>query len=203
MRLQTAALFLSIPALGACSSTPTRSSLSFHDEGPRGHEHDDSTVVNVNVYVGQRMVDEDDWEPVDDQMVIGVEVDKFDPSESFGWEAAIFYASDDGTNFGGNVDASTTEFAFGLRKTLFTSTRLRPYVGVGLAAIRAEIDDAAGVDEDNTAGVYAHGGVYWDVGQNFHIGVDVRTVFGTDVALNGNDVDVDYVQGAVFGGLAF
>ncbi|MFN0244097.1 MAG: outer membrane protein [Planctomycetota bacterium] len=177
--------------------------MSLHEQGVHADEPNDDTVVNVNVYVGQRMVDEDDWEPVEDQMVIGVEVDQFDRNESFGWEAAIFYASDDGTNFGGNVDASTTEFAFGIRKTLFTSSRFRPYIGVGLAGIRAEIDDAAGVDQDHTAGVYAHGGVYWELGQNFHLGVDVRTVFGTDVALNATDTDVDYVQGAVFGGLAF
>lgn len=196
MRLQTAALVLSIPAFAGCSSLPDRSSLL--DDAKA-----DESIVNFNVYAGQRMVNEDDWEPVEDQMVIGVEVEKYDPHESFGWEAAIFYASDDGTNFGGNVSASATEFAFGIRKTMNLSGRLRPYIGIGLAGIKAELKDAAGDDDDSTAGVYGHGGLYWDVGQNFHLGVDVRGVFGTDVTLNGNDADVDYVQGAVFGGMSF
>lgn len=200
MRLHIAALLVALPALGACSSIPTAASLPVesHTEAVA------ADVTNFSVLVGLRSLDEDDWKPVEDQLAIGVEVDQYDPNDAFGWEVGIQYSSDDGSVLGTDVGGSMTEFSFGIRKTFMTSGRFHPYLGGGLAAVRAESDITGGSsDQDNSPGGYVHGGVYWNVGQNLNIGFDVRSLLFTDITLNGVDANSDYVQYAFVAGLAF
>lgn len=198
MRLQFAALLVSLSAFCACATVPP-AAAPFHED-----ESDSNTVTNFTVLVGQRSLDEDDWEPVEDQVVFGVEVDTYDRDESFGWEVGIQYSDDDGSVLGSDISGSTTEFYFGVRSTFAKSGRLHPYIGLGIASLRAETEISGGSDDkDDAIGAYAHAGVYWNVGQNLNLGVDVRTLQLTDVSLNGVDADSNYVQGAVTFGLAF
>lgn len=196
MRLQFAALLLSLPAFCACAALPA--AAPFHEETVSNN------VTNFTVLVGKRKLDEDDWSPVEDQLVMGIEVDKYDPNESFGWEIGLQHSSDDGSVLGTDVGGSMTEIYLGIRKTFATSGKLHPYLGAGLAGVRAESDVSGGsTDDDNSAGAYAHGGVYWNIGQNVNLGFDVRALLFTDISLNGVDADSDYIQGAFTAGLAF
>ncbi len=198
MRLQFAALLVSLSMFFGCASLP--SVAHSHEEDAE----DANTVTNFTVLVGQRMLDEDDWEPVEDQIVMGVEVDQYELDESFGWEVGIQYSDDDGSVLGTDVSGSTTEFSFGVRKTFWYSGKLHPYIGLGISTLRAESDISGGTrDKDGAVGGYAHAGLYWNVGQNFNVGVDVRTLQLTDITLNGVDADSNYFQGAVTLGLAF
>ncbi len=197
MRLQFTALLIPLSAFCACA---TASRVApFHED-----ETASNKVTNFTVIVGQRSLDKDDWEPVEDQFVFGIEVDQYERDESFGWEVAVQYSEDDGSVLGTDIGGSTTEFSFGVRKTFATSGRIHPYIGAGISSMHAQSDiTGAPSDEDSAIGGYAHGGVYWNLGQNLNVGVDVRTLQFTDINLNGVDADANYVQGAVTLGLAF
>jgi opacity protein-like surface antigen len=198
MRLQFAALLVSLTALCACATAPA--AAPFHED----EAAESNKVTNFTVLVGQRSLDKDDWEPVEDQMVVGVEVDTYDRDDSFGWELGIQYSNDDGSVLGTDVSGDTTEFYFGIRSTFAKSGRLHPYIGLGIASLHAESNISGGSeDKDDAVGGYAHAGVYWNVGQNLNLGVDVRTLQLTDISLNGVDADSNYVQGALTFGLAF
>lgn len=44
---------------------------------------------------GLRMLDESDWEPVDDQLAVGAELDEYDPATGHAYEAGVTYSEED------------------------------------------------------------------------------------------------------------
>ncbi len=162
---------------------------------------------NANFVLGARALDEDDWEPVEDQGVFGVNVDLGrDPWPV--WIDLGFHVSAaeedfrDPFFFGGHVDLTATlaEFSVGVVKTWRVSGgNVRPFAGGGLAAVTAEVEfDGPGfgdVDEDDTSGaIYGRGGVYWRIGSRFNLGVDARILMGSDFDIGGVDFEADYFQ---------
>ena len=153
---------------------------------------------NANFVLGGRWLDEDEWEPVEEQGVFGVTVD-------FGKEswpinlAAGFMVSGSEEDFGAvDIEGSITEFSFGVLKTWKEGT-IRPFVGGGLALVEAEIEvdgpgGASASDDDNSGAIYGQGGVYWRIGPRFNIGGDVRVLLGSDVEIGGVDREADYFQ---------
>ncbi|MGH9868656.1 MAG: outer membrane beta-barrel protein [Candidatus Polarisedimenticolia bacterium] len=87
-------------------------------------------------------------------------------------------------DFEAEVEASTFEVDFGIRKTWeFVSSPVRPYIGVGVAVIRGEaelnlVDEFIGSqtfqDDDIGFGGWVGGGVYWKLGDKFNLGFNVR-----------------------------
>jgi hypothetical protein len=41
------------------------------------------------------MLDESDWEPVDDQLAVGAELDEYDPATGHAYEAGVTYSEED------------------------------------------------------------------------------------------------------------
>jgi hypothetical protein len=153
---------------------------------------------HVNFFIGQKSLDGDDWEPVEDQLEFGA-VMSFGQDE---WPVHIavdvLASADEETVFdplgGGNlkVTGSTFEVAAGVRK-IWKKGRVLPYIGAGVGVIGAKVeadDGFVSVDgSDSGFGVWAGGGVFWRLGGHFNIGLDVR--------YSSADVDVDFGQGIV------
>ncbi len=161
---------------------------------------------NANFVLGIRGLDEDFWDPVNGQAVIGATVDFGKEAWPVHLETGIQISVGAEENFIGTADVAgaVTEVDFGVNKTWVTKSSMRPYIGGGLAAVGAHITiDTPGGDiddDDSTGGLYFHGGVYWRIGSRFNIGVDGRFLVGTDVTLFGEEGDADYVQlGMVLG----
>lgn len=154
---------------------------------------------NVNGFLGAKILDEDDWAPLDEQFEGGILFDIRNTS----WPISIaidFLASYDEEdvsvavlNFGTfntNLEGNTTEFNLGVRKIWDTPSVVRPFIGGGIAFINAEIKGTAlGIsvsDDDSGVGVWFDGGAYVTLGGHFNIGVDVRwskaevTLFNVD-----------------------
>jgi len=162
-----------------------------------------SFAGNVNFVVGQRSLDEDDWAPVEDQDLIGVNV-------SFGAESwpislvAGFHRSEDDQAFFDpffgpvSLDVETTELSFGVMKIWDQYPTTRPFIGGGLSLIEADVEGTVfgftASDDDNSEAFYINGGVFWRIGERFNIGVDVRLLFGSDIDIAGVSADVDYEQ---------
>lgn len=161
----------------------------------------------VSAHFGERQLDEDDYEPLENQPTFGVLYSQEHPDWVVGWEAGGFVSGDSDEVLGVDITALTAEVCAGVRKS-FGSGTVRPYVGAGVSYITVisdvgDIDDDVGEEHDSSFGLYAHGGVDFQISQLFSLGLDVRGLFGTDVELYGFETDADYVQFAVVAGFSF
>lgn len=150
---------------------------------------------NINALLGAKMLDEDDWEPTEDQAEVGILVDF--KKDTWPVSIAIDYlqSEEDATMLGVGLHGETTELNFGVRKIWDQNARARPYIGGGVALISADASAALfdiNVSEDDVAeGFWINAGVYWTLGESFNIGLDLRyshaevTLFGVDAEAGG------------------
>ena len=156
---------------------------------------------NINLFLGGKSLDSDDWGDLDEQATLGVLVD-FKPNH---WPVSIaldFLGSSDEVNqLDTKLEASAFEFDVGVRKIWVVSGRsLRPYIGGGFAFIRTKLEvsgTSSESDEDFGAGVWLNGGVYWTLGQSFNLGLDLRYSETEAISLYG----IDSKAGGGFAGL--
>lgn len=150
------------------------------------------TVYNVSLLLIGRSVD--DADPADEQVGWGLEFDTYHPSVILGFEMGVSRTSDEASVSGGKFEATVKEIYMGARKTWGASGELHPYLGGGLSFVEAEADASGlGSEDDNSFGLYAHGGAYWTLGEHFNLGADVRALVGTDLGFG----DANYVQAAI------
>jgi Outer membrane protein beta-barrel domain len=204
-------LAVKLPLLASCIALAACAASSIPSGPPASGEYRSS---RIDLYFGGRSLDEDDWSPVEDQPVIGVEFVHEGHDAPIGFELALFASEkskDDVAAGPATVDVTgkTGEIAAGVRKTFLKDDRLfHPYLGGGLAAIQAKFhgEGSNGVtasDDDTSGALYVHGGVDFDLGPAFVIGLDLRLLFGSDVTLFGVDGDADYGQVALLIGFRF
>jgi hypothetical protein len=164
---------------------------------------------SLDLQVGMRSYD--DLEPVEDQTTLGLEYVYERPGDAFGWGLGATWAQQDGSydDDGSKVavDADVWEVYAGLRRSFDTSSAVRPYVGLGftLIGVDAESSDGGGTssEDDVTTGTYLRAGVLFDLSDAVHLGVDARTVFWTDLDLEGPAKDADHTQLAFVLGFSF
>jgi len=142
---------------------------------------------NVNGFLGAKILDDDDWAPVDEHGEIGVLIDFKQKSWPISIAIDLLFSSDEEDvsfavlNFGtfnANLEGNTTEFNLGVRKIWDNLSKVRPFIGGGIAFINAEVKGTAlGIsvsDDDTGVGVWFDGGVYFTLTEHFNIGADVR-----------------------------
>jgi hypothetical protein len=167
----------------------------------------------VNFMIGQKVLDSDDWDPIDKQASIGVE-GVFGPAK---WpvqlDAYVSRTSGDKAatinGVQGNLEAETYEFGLGLNKT-FGESRVRPYVNAGVVHAKVDVtvsqSGTSGSDGASGFGFWGGGGVYYRVGSAFNIGGAVR-YSAADVDFDSFTTTVGSVpisgQTVQAGGLAF
>jgi hypothetical protein len=164
---------------------------------------------SVDLQVGMRSYD--DLEPVEDQTTFGAEYVYERPGDAFGWGLGGTWAQQDGSydDEGSKVevDADVWEVYGGLRRSFDTSSAVRPYVGMGFTLIGVDTESSgaggSSSDDDVTTGTYLRAGVLFDLSDAVHLGVDARTVFWTDLDLEGPAKDADHTQLAFVLGFSF
>jgi hypothetical protein len=144
----------------------------------------------VHVFVGQKFLDEDEWEPIEEQVELGIDA-AFGGDDWPVWINLGLFGSNEEEEISAveEVEGTTTEFYVGVNKT-WTGRRFHPYVAGGLAFVNTEVefrDDVGSVqDEDSAVGLYLGGGGYWRLGSSFNLGAMIRfsmadaDVFGDD-----------------------
>jgi Outer membrane protein beta-barrel domain len=189
---------LSLAFLGSCMSVPAA------QHAPDGSVPPPAAPSHqIALYLGQRSLDTDNWSPVEDQPMFGLEYSQQSSPESLGWEVGIAGSKDDSTLLGVDVTGSTGEIYGGLRKT-FGSDVVRPYIGGGLSFIKAKVEASGAASEDDTSpAAYLHGGVQFLVSDGFFLGLDARLLFGSDITIAGVNGDADYGQLALALGWRF
>lgn len=171
-------------------------------------EKDRTAVIFL---LGSRSFDEVDWEPVEDQLMIGVEwtwlpkksVVGVEIGTAFSYNQQDMVVSGDLFTFSG----STFEAYAGPRfETALGESPVRVYAGVGpsliVASFGAEFLGVEVSESDTSIGFYAHAGVLIELGKAY-LGVDLRTLTGTSITLFNYEGDADYTQIAFALGFRF
>ncbi|MEJ2391093.1 MAG: hypothetical protein P8019_06775 [Gammaproteobacteria bacterium] len=150
---------------------------------------------NVNFFLGQKSLKSSDWSPLENQTAFAVLVD----FKQNNWPVSIAIDTlgsyKESTVSGIKFEGSTGEVDLGIRKIWDVSgTAMRPYVGGGIAFIKAKLQGTYGFtvsDEDNGVGYWLNGGIYWALTPHFNLGMDLRysqakvTLYGIEVEAGG------------------
>ena len=207
---------------GDTSAAPTASAAPAPAPAPARQEAKPETPYEskfdhvVMGMFGLRMMDEDDWAPVEEPKTGGINYMGRGPGGWFHWDFSITFGDDSGTaivELDGEdvlIDASTKvwEADFGLAKIINLGV-LRPYIGVGVAVVNIDaevvLQNGASASEDNTTiGGYGRAGIAFQVTKSGGvIGFEARYLAGTDISIAGVDTDVDGLTGLVTVGFSW
>jgi len=157
-------------------------------------------IRQLSLQAGIRdFTDETIFGRVDSEAAFGIEY-AHEVRDGLGFEVGGIGSLSTENGLSGNPDitGAAAEIYGGARYWLRGERRWTPYVGAGLAAIMAGVDDDAGGqvsdDQDFSLGFYAHGGIQYNVNEFLFLGADVRGLFGTDLDLTTVSGDADYLQ---------
>jgi len=166
--------------------------------GSRVYAQEEKTWTgNINLFVGQKWLDEGDWEPLEEQFELGIQYD-FRPVEwPVNLTVDVLYSWDDGKLYDPwlgfiDLEARTLEIAPGVRKIWEQHPFIRPFIGGGPAFIWVEGEGSAwGVtvsEDDWGLGVWVGGGVYVTLIEWLNLGLQARYSWA-EVDLVGVDVE--------------
>lgn len=188
---------VAILSLLSCSAQqlhPTTAAKLDHTSGP---------AHSLAVQVGSRYLGDGAYDAVNDQRTLGVDYAFERPGDLAGIELAMFWSGDDDERGTVDMRGRTGELALGARRT-FEAANVRPYVGMGLALIRTDLEVTGGLDENGgSAAVYVHAGLDLPISSSLFVGCDARALFGSDIKYSTMETDADYAQVSVRFGVRF
>lgn len=142
---------------------------------------------NVNFFLGAKILDDENWDPVDKHTEGGMFIDFKHSVLPFSIAIDFLYSRDDADIsvdvsgygiFDTKVEFETTELDFGVRKIWGILNNVHPFIGGGIAVIKAELKSKANEnsvsDHDTGFGIWFDIGVYYTLNKRFNIGADVR-----------------------------
>jgi len=172
---------------------------------------EDRPTGNVNFLLTQKMLQEDDWSPVDTQTGFGVMAD-FKMSS---WPIAIAVGyqstSDDDVLFGAEMDGTTDELDLGVKYISDQVGNIRPFLGGGLTQARGKMEGTGPGGNisvsDTGVGFWLSAGIYWTLAEHLNLGGHVKftsaEVTLADPSIGSFDVDAGGSSLAVFVGYHF
>jgi len=125
------------------------------------------TTGNVNLFLGQKHLDKDDWEPTEDQGEGGIEFDIADKSWPISIAVDMLGSSDEEKVGGLKLTGSTSEFNLGVKK-IFSVDSIHPFVGGGISFMNAKFEvDGVSIDGNGT-GFWLAGGDHFGLLLGYH-----------------------------------
>jgi hypothetical protein len=159
---------------------------------------------DIALFLGQRQFEDEEILHIEDAPQIGMFLTHGKPDAPVALAVDLLIAQNDETIGEQRFETTTVELDGGVRKIWLK--RVRPFVGGGIALIKFMSEagivttDTFGTDSDDFgAGLWVDGGVLWNVGENFRLGLDVRyswadvKIFHED--LNGGGTQVGLLIG--------
>jgi len=165
----------------------------------------DDDVRHITILAGVRELDDDTAEAldVDEQFLLGIELEEHDRTSGNGYEVGLSYSSEDERNGPFEAEATLLDLYGGFRKTFQPEdVDVRPYVSVGGALISGEIDTGPSSDDGETLGLYVRAGIAFPLDGRAQLGLDLRHILA-DIDLFGDDIDADSSQIALTFGFPF
>ena len=144
-------------------------------------------IGNVNLLLGAKTLEKDDWEPAEKQGEVGFELDFKRPDWPLSVALDLLGAAGEGTVYEpsfGNIkfESETSELCVGIRKIWDGSGSVRPFVGGGLALVKATgkatLFGLPLSDSGTGSGFWLDAGIYWTLSEAFNLGLEFRTSSG-------------------------
>jgi opacity protein-like surface antigen len=176
-----------------------------------GRAEGEPPTGNINLLLTQKMLNEDDWSPLDTQTGFGVMADFKMSSWPIAIAAGYQTTSDNDILFGADMEGSTDELDLGIKYIADKVGNLRPFVGGGLSQIRGKIEGSGPGGSlsvsDTGIGFWLSAGIYWTLAEHINLGGHVKyssaEVTLADPAIGSFDVDAGGSSLAVFVGYHF
>ncbi len=141
----------------------------------------DGPSNNINLFLGQKTLDSDDWAlGYDEQAEIGLLCDFRGQDWPVSLAIELLGSTKEETFNGVDVTGSTSELCIGIKKIWEPAgTPIRPFVGGGLAAVYGEVEavdqyDNSYSEDASGVGYYISGGLYVTLGEHLNLGALVR-----------------------------
>ncbi len=137
---------------------------------------------NVNLKAGAKALDEDDWEPLEDQNEIGADIDFRMVDWPVSVTVALYGSAQKKEISGMDVEGKTGELRIGIKKIWEPDPSMRPFVGGGIAFISAENEwvneylsplQLKVSDDGQGTGLWVSGGVFWTIKECFNLGFEL------------------------------
>jgi opacity protein-like surface antigen len=150
---------------------------------------------NVNLLFGMKYLEEDDWEPVEDQLLLGVMFDITPPGSPVAFAVDFFATGDEDDYYDGFdyfvITGNTSELDLGIR-WYTPPSMVRGYIGGGLALVNAEkkveTNGAEASEDDNAVGFSLNGGLVVTLINHLNLGLNAR-YSQAEVDIAGIDVE--------------
>jgi hypothetical protein len=184
---------------------PACTSPNYHGEDAANPRPDLLEPQNrIVLLAGQRSLD-DDFDPAQDQLAFGLEVNVEPPDLPVGIELGVGFSDESASSGGISTEVTTYDLTAGVRKTFrLANGRIRPYVGLGGSFIHVDAQSGSSVDDGDTGfGIYGRAGVWFMFTDRVGVGADFRRLMAADVTLDGNDLSADYDQLSIGFGFGF
>lgn len=172
----------SAPAKVGGDLQPTPRSSADHDRPPPSR-----LTGNLNILLGAKSLDEDDWSPVHEHREAAMQFDfrglrwpfnlsiEYAGSASDKENAVIFVPGYGLVAF--QVEAETNEINLGLKKIWDKFPHFRPYIGAGPSIITGKLtlegNGRSVSDKDTSSGFWIAGGLSWTI-ERFNIGFEAK-----------------------------
>lgn len=162
----------------AIASALLLSSLSIAHAGDTSGN--DNFSGNISGYLGQKSLDDNDWDNIDRQGSLGIIFDFKKQSWPVSIALDVIVSGNEDTDAGIKTEGGALEVDLGVRKIFeLSNSSIRPYIGGGLALIGAGARNSVGgstiSDEDDTGtGAWIGGGMYYAATKSLNIGLDLR-----------------------------
>lgn len=167
----------------------------------------EAVTGNVNVLLATKALEEDDWgSELDQQPELGVLFDFRQNDWPVNLAVDLLVSADSFTEDGVEVTGSTIELNAGVRKHFENAGSITPYIGGGLALIKAELEAEADTsfgtvtltEDDNGIGFWLNAGLAWTINQ-VNFGLDLR-YSDAEVTLSGIDGEAGGTHVGLFAG---
>ena len=139
----------------------------------------DELTGNINVTLGMNFMDHDDWEPVDEQRELGINID-LRANSPVALTIGLYGSSDDDIINGYNVELSTSELRVGLKKIWEIDENISLFFsgGIAIISVEAEVDlrpQYSKISEkDGNDGFWIGCGAYKTINNSLNIGAQVE-----------------------------
>ena len=164
------------------------------------------TESNLSLFLGQKKLDNQDWDPVDGHTEWGFIADLGRKDSVVNLVASFVMSEDNATRNGSDFTGETWELGLGLRKVFRRAPDIAPYVEAGVAFMDATLEQqsssSGGSRSDNAFGVWAGAGAHFAVGERLTVGVNTRYT-SASATLLGQEREVGGIHFGVTAGIGF
>lgn len=135
---------------------------------------------NISGYLGQKSLDDNDWDNLDRQGSLGMIFDFKKQSWPVSIALDVIIAGNEDKDDGIKTEGGSLEAHIGVRKIFeLSNSSIRPYIGGGIAIIGTSIRNRSGgstisKDDETATGAWIGGGMYYAATKSLNVGLDLR-----------------------------